>query len=228
MAEVTGFEIVSDQRFGEGGFLRLRRTHLRNLHADGTRSREYLCDFVERPKGLDAVALVIWTRAGGRPRVLVRACLRPPIQLGRPGHEVPLDEPPGRPLLNPEVVAGLLEPGDRGEAGIRRRAAMEALEETGHRVAPEAIEILGAPSMPVPGLLPERHFYTAVEVARPEPDGTPVGDGSPMEDGARVTWVDLDQAVAMCVRGEIEDTKTEVALRRLRDRLGDYGGPDSR
>src|SRR5262249_45254715 len=64
MPEVTGFEVVSDQRLGEGGFLRLRRTFLRNLHADGTRSREYLCDFVERPRGLDAVALVIWTRAG--------------------------------------------------------------------------------------------------------------------------------------------------------------------
>src|SRR5437016_6245574 len=109
MARVVGFELVSEERFGEGGFLELRRTHLRNLHQDGSRSREYLCDFVERRRGLDAVALAIWTRSGAgadaAPRVLVRACLRPPIQLARPTHEVAIPEPQDRPLLNPELVA---------------------------------------------------------------------------------------------------------------------------
>ncbi|HJZ85353.1 MAG TPA: NUDIX hydrolase [Polyangia bacterium] len=220
MPEVTGFEVVSDQRLGEGGFLRLRRTFLRNLHADGTRSREYLCDFVERPRGLDAVALVIWTRAGGsRPRVLIRACLRPPIQLGRPGHAVPLPARPDRPLLNAEVVAGLCEPGDEGEPGIRKRAAQEAHEETGFQVSPDDVVLLGAPSMPVPGLLPEYHFYAAVEIADPGAAGDHPGDGSPMEEGAAMFWLDLETAIARCVAGEIEDTKTEVALRRLRDRL---------
>src|SRR5262249_4871070 len=114
MSEVTGFEIQSDERFGEGGFLQLRRVWLRNVHADGPPSKPYLCDFVERPRGLDAVSIVLYSRtAGGEVRVLVRACLRPPIQLGRPGiHFVPETEPQGRPLLNAEIVAGLLEPGD--------------------------------------------------------------------------------------------------------------------
>src|SRR5439155_1176473 len=132
MPRVIGFEIVTDERYGEGGFLSLRRLILRNQHDDGSRSREYLCDFAERPKGLDAVALVIWTRAGspgGRPRVLIRSCLRPPIQLGRPGHAVPIERDARRPILNPEVVAGLIEPGDQGEAGIRGRAVKEADEE---------------------------------------------------------------------------------------------------
>jgi ADP-ribose pyrophosphatase len=222
MARVIGFELVSEERFGEGGFLQLRRTRLRNRHDDGSRSREYLCDFVERPRGLDAVALAIWTRAGspdGAPRVLVRACLRPPIQLGRPTHEVAIPEPADRRLLNPELVAGLIETGDRGEEGIRRRAALEAHEESGYTVSPDDVVLLGASSMPVPGLLPERHYYAAVEIADPAAAGPTPGDGSPMEEGAEMAWCPLDAAIAMCVRGEIEDSKTELTLRRLRDWL---------
>ena len=33
-------------------------------------------------------------------------------------------------------------------------------------------------------------------------------------------WVPLEEALAMCARGEIEDCKTEIGLRRLRDLLG--------
>jgi hypothetical protein len=37
---------------------------------------------------------------------------------------------------------------------------------------------------------------------------------------ARPTWwVDLDEAIAASVRGELEDAKTELGLRRLRDWL---------
>jgi ADP-ribose pyrophosphatase len=221
MSEVQGFEILSDERFGEGGFLRLRRLHLRNVHDDGSRSPAYLCDFVERPRGIDAVAVVLWTRAGraARPRVLIRACLRPPIQLGRAGHPMPIEEPSARPLLHPEVVAGLIEAGDRGIEGIRERAALEAREEAGYGVRPETVELLGAPSMPVAGLLPELHYYAAVEIPDPEEQGDRPGDGSPMEEGARMEWIDLDDAIAACVRGEIADSKTEIALRRLAERI---------
>jgi hypothetical protein len=44
-------------------------------------------------------------------------------------------------------------------------------------------------------------------------------DGSPFEEGARLRWLDLDEAIAACVRGEISDLKTEVTLRRLKERL---------
>jgi ADP-ribose pyrophosphatase len=222
MSQVTGYEIERDQRIGEGGFLQLRRLTLRNRHTDGSLSAPYPCDFIERPRGLDAVGLVIWTRArgDGGVRVLIRDCLRPPIQLARPGiHFVPIAEPPDRPLLNPEICAGLIEAGDEGEAGIRRRAAIEALEETGFTVRPEDVVMLGGPSMPVPGVLPERHYYTAGEVVDPAAAGATTGDGSPMEEGARMRWLALDEAIAACVRGEIEDSKTEIALRRLADRL---------
>jgi ADP-ribose pyrophosphatase len=222
MARVERFEIVSDERMGEGGFLQLRRLWLRNVHDDGSRSREYLCDFVERPRGLDAVSLVIWMRApgGAGARVLIRACLRPPIQLGRPGiHFLALPEPSTRPLLNPEIVAGLIERGDVGEEGIRQRAVVEAQEETGFAVELADVELLGAPSMPVPGLLPQREYYAAVQIRDPERRGATPGDGSPMEDGAHLSWLGLEEAIAACVRGEIEDSKTEIAMRRLADRL---------
>ncbi len=44
-----------------------------------------------------------------------------------------------------------------------------------------------------------------------------------MEEGATLTWRPLDEAIAACEAGDIEDAKTEVALRRLRDRLGVVG-----
>jgi ADP-ribose pyrophosphatase len=45
------------------------------------------------------------------------------------------------------------------------------------------------------------------------------GDGSPLEEGAVLAWRELGAAIAACERGEIEDGKTEIALRRLEARL---------
>ena len=42
-----------------------------------------------------------------------------------------------------------------------------------------------------------------------------------MEEGASTRWQGLDAAIEACVRGEVEDAKTELALRRLRDALRD-------
>ena len=48
-------------------------------------------------------------------------------------------------LFVEEIVAGLLEPEDAGEAGIRARAAAEVREEAGFEVSPHDISLLGAP-----------------------------------------------------------------------------------
>jgi hypothetical protein len=45
------------------------------------------------------------------------------------------------------------------------------------------------------------------------------GDGSPFEQGARLEWAPLEEALARCRRGEIRDLKTEVGLRRLQEAL---------
>ncbi|MBZ0237226.1 MAG: NUDIX hydrolase [Deltaproteobacteria bacterium] len=213
------FEIESDEIVGTGGFLALRRLRMRNRRADGSLSARYVCDFVVRPYGLDAVVVVVWhRRADGGVSVLVRDGLRPALYFGRDPATLPIPEAAPRRMLT-ELVAGIIEEGDRGEGGVRARAAAAVLEEAGFVVAADAVERLGAGSFPSAGSMPEKFHYVAVEVD-PATQQPIAGDGSPMEEGAVTRWLDLDEAIAACVRGELEDTKTELGLRRLRDRLG--------
>lgn len=211
-------ELLSDAEVGGGGFLHVRRLRLRNLRPDGSRSAEYVCDFVERKKGLDAVVVVVYRRdERGGVEVLLRDGLRPALLYGRPPGRAPLPEPRERFLLT-EVVAGIVEEGEVGETALRQRAAAEVWEEAGLRVRPEALELLGG-SFPSAGMTAERFWFVAAEVAPDAATTTPEGDGSPMEEGAWVRWVPLSEALAQCARGELEDAKTEIALCRLSGRL---------
>lgn len=219
MTRIAGLEIEKEERIGQGGFLTIRRLMVRNRREDGSRSRLYLCDLIERPMGLDAVVVAIFTRARGHIEVLLRDALRPSLVLGRDGTS-PTPVPDGRDRIRfPELVAGIIEAGDRGEEGVRQRAALEVAEEAGYQVRPADILVLGAGSFPIPGMIAERWWLTAVEIATPDPQPPPAGDGSPMEEGAESRWMPLDAAIAACVAGTIEDTKTELTLRRLRDQL---------
>jgi ADP-ribose pyrophosphatase len=210
--EVTAFEVIGDERVGEGGALRLRRMRLRLVLADGSRTGEGLWDYVERPMGLDAVVLALWRRrADGPVEVLLRSGARVPLHFGRP-------QPP-RGMLFPELIAGIIEPGEESDAAIRRRAADEAMEEAGVHVEPQAFERLGPPLFPTPGMCAELFHFVAAEV-RDAALSAPKGDGSPFEQGARIDWVELGEALARCARGEIQDMKTEMGLRRLREKLG--------
>ncbi len=215
--DVVELVVISDQKYGAGGFLEVRRIHLRNRRADGSLSREYISDSIARA-AQDAVVVAIYARTPRGIEVLVREGLRPALTFGRDASRAPLPEPPPAPFLT-ELVAGVLEPADRGESGLRARAAAEVLEEAGFVVAPEAIELLGGNGLfPSPGCLVEKFYFACVEVdpAAQQPLG---GDGSPMEEGARTRWLPLDEAIDHCVRGDITDLKTELGLRRLRDHL---------
>ncbi len=217
--KVTGLHIDDDQVVGrDGGFLAIRRLHLQNVRDDGSRSPSYLCDFAVRPYGLDAVVVVVWRRAHGRIEVLVRDALRPALAFGRDADRQTV--PDGRGYLHlTELVAGILEAGDHGEDGLRHRAAEEVHEEAGYPVEPAAVIVLGAASFPSPGSLAEKFHFLAVEVAADAAPAVPAGDGSPMEEGAETRWLELDDALAACTRGELEDLKTEVGLRRFSDWL---------
>ena len=209
--ELKSIEVISDQRVGEGGFLLLRRMRLRLILADGSRTKEGLWDYVERPMGLDAVVVAIYRRRRGAVEVLLRSGLRVPLQFGRP-------HPPSG-LLFPELVAGILERGEQSAAAAQQRAADEALEEAGLHIDANSVERLGPPLYPTPGMCAELfHFFRAE--ARDEEAVVPRGDGSPFEEGARLEWLALDEALARCARGEIQDLKTELGLRRLRESLG--------
>lgn len=200
------------------GYLRLYRWTLRNTFEDGRRSETYSCDVVDRA-GIDAVAVVLYAiEAETRTvKVLLRETLRPGLLL-RAQRELPLPELRERPVTW-EVVAGVIEPGERGLSAINHRAALEVQEEAGFQVYGPAVTDLGAGILPTPGPFPEKIYLKAVEVD-PDEQGTPTGDGSPMEEGAAMRWFELGTAIQMCVNGQIEDAKTEIALRRLAQRLG--------
>jgi len=222
--EVAELVVDSDELLAEGGFLKMRRLRLRNRRADGTLSDGYVCDGIARPYGQDAVIVCVFARrTDGGIDVLVREGLRPTVYFGRDATVAVLPEPAPAMFLT-ELVAGILEVEDRGEPGLRTRAAHETLEEGGFAVEPARVVILGGGMLPSPGCLVEKFYFTAVEVD-PTTQVALDGDGSPMEEGARTRWLELDAAIAACVRGEITDLKTELGLRRLRDHLrGPPGG----
>lgn len=216
---VIGFAIESDELVGrDGGFLAIRRLRMRNRRADGSLSEPYLCDFIARPYGLDAVIVAVYHRSETGVRVLIRDGLRPAIALGRSADLTPVADDREYLFLS-ELVAGIVEVGDRGLEGIRARAADEVHEEAGYRVSAESIAMLGAATFPSPGAMAEKFWIAAVEIAEPGAQEPLAGDGSPMEEGATTRWLELDEAIAACVRGDIEDCKTELGLRRLRDYL---------
>lgn len=219
---VTGIEIVEDRTATsrcDEGFLRLKRYRARNRREDGSVSPEYPIDVIDRPT-LDAVAVCLWSRGPGGIEILTRSGLRPAACFRR-GQRTVLPERDY--LLVEELVAGVLEPGERGLDALRSRAADEVLEEVGLRMPPARFALLGAPFFMLPGIASEKIHVVEAEVERGDgpavlaaPDG---GDGSPLEEGAELRWRALGEAIAACERGEIEDAKTEIALRRLDARL---------
>ena len=219
--EIVGFVIDGDERVGEGGFLAIRRLRMRNRRADGSVSQPYVCDSIARPYGQDAVVVAVYARTAAGVQVLVRDGLRPALLAGRDPGRAPLPEPPPGMFVT-ELVAGILEAGDTGADGLRRRAAHEVAEEAGFAIEPGAVALLGAGSYPSPGSMVEKFYFTAVEVD-PAAQQALTGDGSPMEEGARTRWLALGAAIDACVRGELVDLKTELGLRRLRDHLSGGG-----
>ncbi len=220
--KVAEIEIVEDftaRARCDEGFLRLRRLRARNRRADGSRSPEYRIDVIDRPT-LDAVAVCLWARTPRGVEVLTRRGLRPAAYFRR-GKAAALPEP--EYLLVEEIVAGVLEPGERGLDALRRRGADEAHEEAGIDVAPERLEPLGGPFFLLPGISSEKIHLLACEVERGAAEGRHdaphEGDGSPLEEGAVLEWRELGAAIAACEAGDIEDAQSELAFRRLAARL---------
>jgi ADP-ribose pyrophosphatase len=216
----AGYDVISDERLHEGGFINIRRVRLRVRRDDGSLSNEGLYDFIERPMGRDAVVVVLWHRApqvegegereGGGVQVLLRTAPRLPLWFRDPAI--------GAQFV--EVVAGILEKGEDDWPAIQRRAAAEAHEEAGITVAPESVQLLGPPGFPTPGMFAERFFFVSAEVSDPSAAIVPPTDGSPFEEGATVAWHSLAAALRQCEAGAIPDLKTELALRRLCSTLG--------
>jgi ADP-ribose pyrophosphatase len=193
-------------------YLRVRRMELRANFADGLVSEPFFYDVVER-KALDAVVVVPHFRdESGARKVLLRSALRPPVAF-RPREAWPIPE---RATLGGlwEVPAGLVEESERSEEGLRACAVRELYEETGALVEANAMQPLGPSTFPCPGVIGERHFFFHAEID-PTALVPPVEDGSVLERQAALVAVSLVDALALIRAGEIEDAKTEIALRRL-------------
>jgi ADP-ribose pyrophosphatase len=216
-AEVSAIEVVEDftaEARCDEGFLRVQRLRCRNLRLDGSRSGVYRVDVVDRPK-LDAVAVILFRQGESGLEVMTRQNLRPAAYF-RAGKATTVPDGQSH-LWVEEIVAGLLEPEDRGEAGLRHRAAEEAREEGGIAVSPDEVLLLGAPFFLAPGILSEKVFPTAVDVTGKD-QGAPQGDGSPLEEGGKVRWWAARELLAACRDGRVQDAKTELALVRLLER----------
>ena len=203
---------IVEERPSERPFLRIQRLALRATLPDGVVSEEFLYDVIFRER-LDAVVIVPHYRAESGARwVYLRSALRPPVAT-RPVemHVFPEKDSLGNLW---EVPAGLVEVDERTPEGLQRCAARELDEEIGFEVAPERLLPLGPSMFPAPGMVGERHFFFHVEVD-PKTRTTPSEDGSVLERQAAIVAVPLDEAIASCRTGEIEDAKTELALRRL-------------
>ena len=218
--EVIAIEVVEDLTPGarwDEGFLHPRRLRCRNRRADGSVSRAYTVDVVDRPVP-DAVAVLVWRQGPQGVEVLTRRTLRPAAYFRR---ELPLPVPDIQTYLTvEELVAGVLEVEDKGEAGVQTRAAAEVREEAGYSVRPEAVELLGPAFFMLPGIISEKIHPTAVDVTGQQP-ARATGDGSPLEEGASLRWWPAAALLAACRRGEVADAKTELCLVRF---LGAHPG----
>ena len=193
------------------GYLRLRRSRLTAQRPGGEPSEPFVYDSVERV-ALDAVVIAAHFVDEGRRKVYLRTAVRPPAFL-RPLERRPLPEKPTLGVLW-ELPAGLVEADECSPEGLRRSAARELEEELGFAIDPARFEPLGPPSFPSAGVIGERHHYFQVEVD-PARRGTPAEDGSVLERDALIEAITVDEAVSLCWSGEIEDSKTEIALQRL-------------
>jgi ADP-ribose pyrophosphatase len=195
-----------------GAYLVVHRMEVEARFPDGSKSEPFVYDVVQR-RALDAVVVVPhFVGKDGKRRVLLRSALRPPVRF-RPREVWPVPE---RPTLGGlwEVVAGLVEEDERSPEGLRACAARELYEEVGATVALEAVHPLGPSTFPCPGVIGERHFFFHAAID-PEALVLPPEDGSVLERHARLAVVSLEEALALVRAGEIEDAKTEIALRRL-------------
>lgn len=202
--------VESDIREGQG-YLRMRRYRLRARFPEAGLSESFAYDAVER-EALDAVVVAPHFRdPAGTRHVVLRSSIRPPAALRREAWPGSDETPPG---ILWEVPAGLVEADERSDEGLLRCAARELLEEIGARVAPSAVMPLGPSTFPSPGVIGERHIYFHVEID-PKTVVAPTEDGSVLERAAVLVALPLECALALVRAGEIEDAKTEIALRRL-------------
>jgi ADP-ribose pyrophosphatase len=209
-------ELVEDLSPPGTGFLRLIRRKYRACYPDGSQSAPFAYDAVDRA-AIDAVVIAAhFVDGAGARRVFLRSAMRPPLTMRDRAHSPLPDEACDGALW--ELPAGLVEPAEASPEGVGHAAQRELHEELGFQVPLASLHALGPSTFPAPGFVAERHFFFEVAVD-PSTRGEPLLDGSALERFGVVVDVGLELALAMCRSGTIEDSKTELTLRRLAERF---------
>lgn len=205
-------EILQDLSPDTGsGFLKLTRRRLVAHYPDGTASAPFLYDSVDR-RALDAVVVAAHYASPEGRRVFLRSSIRPPVYF----RAYPALLPEGS-RQTWELPAGLAEPEEAGDEGLRRAAVRELHEEAGFSAPAERVSMLGPAVYPCAGVIGEKLFFFDIEVD-PMTRSEPPLDGSALERFGEVIDIPLVHALEFCRRGDIEDAKTEIGLRRLAEK----------
>ena len=209
-------ELIEDVRppKEEQGFIYVRKLRMKAHYADGSESQPFQYFCADRSRMDAAIIVPHFTTPDGIRHVVLRSALRPPLA-ARPLDIRPVPELDSLGELW-EVPAGLVEADERTPEGLQVCAARELFEETGYELQPSEMIPLGPSTFPAAGMIGERHFFFHAEVD-PTRRVPPPEDGSALERSAHVISFPLEVALEACRRGEIEDAKTEVGLRRLRE-----------
>ncbi|MBI4822240.1 MAG: NUDIX hydrolase [Deltaproteobacteria bacterium] len=216
-----GIELIQDVTLLSGpgeGFLRRHRHRVKTLLDDGTRTDVFVVDFIDRdPHRRNAAVVALYAPAERPDDALV--WLRRQVRYAQ-------SRVSGHPLCT-ELVAGIIE-SPEDPLGCARR---EVLEEVGLDLPETSFSHLGPPFFVLPGTLTEEIHLIAARATQAQllsaSERCPPGDGSPFEEGAQPVILTLGQALELAASSRpadpsqvwIADAKTELGLRRLRDRL---------
>lgn len=199
----------------EGGFFELESCRIA-FHYPSGEVKEAETNRLRGKRG-DAVAIVLYEDLPEVGRVVwLRSCCRPAISL-KNYREYGLPDSHEDGCLW-EVPAGLVEEDEVGSEGLKRAAVREAEEEAGFSLKEEDFSFLGKRTFTSVGSMGERIFYLMAKVdwkLRKEPKG----DGSPYEHGGEVIAIALEDAVAAIADGYLPDAKTEIAIKRLAEKV---------
>jgi len=181
-------------------FLSLRHMKLRLEYPNGTKSKEFTHDIVERKAPDAAIIVGFASDMKGGLDVWMRSCVRPAVS-----SRVPFPNELGSIW---ELPAGLI---DEGETPVEA-AAREFKEEVGFDLDPSDFFQLGRPVWGNVGMSCERlHFY-AVNLTSCIP-GSPTLDGSPLEAHGECWKAPINEAL------KVGDLKTDLGILRLKEFL---------
>ena len=201
------------------GFVNLERFVAINEYDDGTFSREYNCDIINR-KGRDAVIIVPYTYIDNQIHVLMINTFRPVVYYREKVMTGKNPEDIDEHIMNfLEFPARILEEDKMNDKnpsnGIKKCAQRELEEETGYSVELKNVHVLGHRYYSSSGIITERINIATCDITGITPKKEIKTDGSVMEESIETFFVPFDKAMKWCKDGVIKNAGTEIGLNRL-------------